>query len=89
MATYTARATAIADAIVNSTATPAQKKRIAKAFTPSLSDAATNAEIAEAFVRAIREYVLSQVSTYESQAAMGAARQSTLASVAAEFPEAP
>lgn len=89
MATYVQRATAIADALLNSTATIAQKKRIAKAFTPSLDDTATGPEIAEAFVRAIREYVLDRVGQYESQAAMVAARVATVDSVGADFSEVP
>ena len=93
MATFVQRAGWIADAVVNGTATASQKQRIAAAFKPALihdpSKVYTNAEIAEFFVKDIRNFIMQRVKAYEAAEAIRLAHQNTSDQVDTDFSEAP
>lgn len=90
MATYAARAQAIADALLNTTATAAQQLRLGRALayregTLAEFDAATNALKAEMFVKASRRLYLSIVRTFEGDDSASTARHSTETQVGIDF----
>lgn len=81
MPEITVRATAIADALLNRTATPTERQRLLAAFSADLDKPATNAQAAKAMVGIIQNFVVEFVRAYESRAAS--------ASVKADFTESP
>lgn len=89
MATYGQRAVAICDTLVNGVATATQRQRIAAAFAGSLPPEATQAQIAENFIKELRQYVIAKVISHETQASITALQESTAAQVPQEFSEAP
>lgn len=89
MATHSQRALVICDALVNGTATTIQRQRIAAAFAGSLPPEATQAQIAENFIKELRQYVIAKVISHETQASITALQESTAAQVPQEFSEAP
>lgn len=89
MATYGQRAVSICDALVNGTASASQRDRIAKAFASSLPPDATQAQIAEQFLKELRQYVIDRITSFETQAGVTALREAKAAQVPADFAEAP
>lgn len=89
MATYGQRAITICDALVNGTATATQRDRIAKAFAATLPPDATNAQIAEQFIKELRQYVIAKITSHETSADVTAIREAKAAQVPSDFPEAP
>lgn len=89
MATYGQRAVAICDALVNGTATPAQRDRIAKAFSASLQPEATQAQIAEQFIKELRQYVIDRIASHETLAGITALREAKAAQVPTDFADGP
>lgn len=89
MATYGQRAVTICDALVNGTATATQRDRIAKAFASTLPPDATQAQIAEQFIKELRQYVLDRITAYETQAGITSLREQKAAQVPVDFAEAP
>lgn len=90
MATYAQRAQAIADAIVNATATQTQVNRLGEAIAFNTGQTAhyaslTLAQKAEFIVRHYRGVSIEWVRSADVQAAMQAAQSSA----AADLPEAP
>lgn len=67
MATIPQRAVTIADALLNRTATAAERQRILDAFAPLLDPPVTNAQAAGAFVAALRHFVIEHVKAHESR----------------------
>lgn len=74
MPTPLQRATAICDALVNTTATTQQKQRVQAAF-----------GTADAFLREVRQFVISRVQQHEETSA----REATRNQVLADYNEAP
>lgn len=87
MATYAQRAVAICDALLNATATGTQRDRIAKAFAASLPPEATQAQIAEQFIKEIRQYVLGRIQSYETDVGVSALRESKASQIISDFAE--
>lgn len=88
MATYTARAVAVLDALVNGTSTATQRQRVLDAYlyqVQKANPAATNADAAAALIADLRGLVLSRLKDNEARAAAAA----TYAQVDADFPDAP
>lgn len=99
MATYTQRAASIVDAVLNSTATAAQKQRIGDAFSrlglafsaagAPMTGTLTPAQISEIFVKSVRNHIISVVKTHEAQAVVQTAQSTAHATIDTDFPEAP
>lgn len=89
MATYAQRAVTICDTLLNVPATNAQRDRIAKAFASALPSDATQAQIAEQFIKELRQYVLSRVQAYETDVGVAALRDTKAAQVILDFAETP
>lgn len=87
MATYGQRAVAICDALVNGTASASQRDRIAKAFAAALPPDATQAQVAEQFVKELRQYVLDRITSYETQAGIATLRETKQLQVPLDFQE--
>lgn len=87
MATYAQRAVSICDALVNGTATGTQRDRISKAFAASLPPEATQAQIAEQFLKELRQYVLSRIQSYETDVGISALRESKASQIITDFAE--
>lgn len=90
MPTYNQRAVSVVDNLVtNGPATQAQRDRIAAAFSAGLPAGATQAQISEAFIRALRGYVLDYVLNFETQRGISDLRIAKAATVPVDFLEAP
>jgi len=89
MPTYNQRAIAIADALVNGTATTDQRARIGAAFSASLPPGATQAQISEQMVREVRGMVIDRVLAFETAAGMSAVRLAKAAQLPLDFAELP
>lgn len=87
MATYAQRAVSICDALVNGAASASQRDRIARAFAASLPPEATQAQIAEQFLKELRQYVIDRITSAETQAGVIALREAKAAQVPADFAE--
>lgn len=90
MATYTERAQAIGNAIINATATAQQIDRIGTALAYNQGNSAsyatmTQAQKAQFLVTLIRDMVLAQVRSAD----MEAARRTAQAQASTDFPETP
>lgn len=85
MATYAQRAIAIADAVVNKTATNEQRTRIATAF--RYHEDETQSQIAERFVKEIRHYIINKIKQYESQIAIAATQETVFTQIDIDFTE--
>jgi hypothetical protein len=94
MATYLQRGQAIGDALINGTATASQLNRLGKALSYrearlSEYEAGTNAQKAEIYVTAFRQFCLQVLREYEGHEAVDAARAAAEGAVETDFPEAP
>lgn len=89
MATFTQRAVTICDSLVNGTATASQRDRIAKAFAAGLPPDATQAQIAEQFIKVLRQYVLDRITATETDTGVVALRENKAAQVPIDFAETP
>lgn len=72
MPEITVRATAIADALLNRTATPTERQRLLAAFSADLDKPATPAQAARSMVSHVQNFVVEFVRAYESRAASAA-----------------
>jgi hypothetical protein len=88
MATYIQRAVSICDAIVNGTATAAQRDAILQAVCPNLPAEWTQAQKAEAFIREVRQRVLRARQAQLQQSGVDAAIATAATQTATEIPEA-
>lgn len=97
MATYAQRATAIADATLNRTATPTEIDRAAKGLAYAQGGDAlaeylaltTNAQRAEWYVRRIRTIQINAVMAYEGSTAGATAQQQAASQAATDLAETP
>lgn len=92
MATNLQRWTAICDALVNGTATDAQKLRLGRAVASrdgmlEQFDTGTNAQKLEISVQGVRRMALNLVRAFEGEQAGTAAHTAAVGQVGADFPE--
>lgn len=89
MATQPQRAVSIYTGAFNVAPTPTQQDRMARAFAASLPPEATTAQIAEQMNKAVRQFLIDQVTAYETQTGITALRESKATQVPIDFPEVP
>lgn len=89
MPTYTQRAVAICDAIVNNTATQAQRDAILSAICPNVPVEWTQAQKAEAFIKEIRQRILRARQDQLQKTSVDSAIAGAATQAATDIPETP
>jgi hypothetical protein len=87
MATRTERTQAIANALINKTATAQQVAKMVNAFVPKGQENATNGEKLEIFLRSLRQYIIDRVKNAEANPQIETLRTEIFTLIDSDFKE--